>query len=129
MVQEKYLDRIIFTGRQTDVESIVNIFNIGVLATFTEGISNSILEYMALGKPVIATDGGGTSEIVENGVTGYLVPPSNVNVLLEKLELLLDRPYLAKKMGESGKNVVKRKFEIRKMTKEFVCLYQKLIEG
>ena len=57
-------NQIIFTGKRTDVESVIQIFDIGLLITFYEGISNSIIEYMALGKPVIATDGGGTSEII-----------------------------------------------------------------
>ena len=51
--------------------------DICLLSTFTEGISNSIMEYMALGKPVIATDGGGTKEIVDDGETGFLIGQSD----------------------------------------------------
>ncbi len=61
-------DKIIFLGKRNDVESIVNLFDVGILLTNSkvhgEGISNSIIEYMALGKPVIATRGGGTNELV-----------------------------------------------------------------
>ena len=62
-ILHEYSNKFIFLTKQDDIESIINIFDIGILATFTEGISNSIIEYMALAKPVIATDGGGTSEI------------------------------------------------------------------
>jgi glycosyltransferase involved in cell wall biosynthesis len=59
-----------------------------VLSTFSEGISNSVLEYMALGKPVIATSGGGTGELVLDNTTGYLIRQSDPEELAEKMELL-----------------------------------------
>src|SRR5690606_31004954 len=55
IVQKNNSDKIIFTGKQKNVENIVNVFDIGVLSTFNEGISNSIMEYMALSKPVVVT--------------------------------------------------------------------------
>ena len=74
-------EKIKFLGFQNDIESIVNVFNAGVLLTnqdvHGEGISNSIMEYMALGKPVIATDGGGTKELIVDGKTGFLVQPKS----------------------------------------------------
>ena len=83
-------------GRQSDVESIINISNICVLTTNVkihgEGISNSILEYMAMGKPVIASCGGGTNEIVEDAVTGFLISPLSPRELAEKIEILIDNP-------------------------------------
>jgi len=127
-IREDNRSNIIFTGSQDNIESIINIFTVAVLTTYTEGISNSILEYMALGKPVIATSGGGTSEIVEDGVTGFLIPPSDCNSLLEKLEILLDDPYAVEQMGKSGKKVVQDKFNINRMTTDFIRLYHKLIE-
>ncbi len=69
--------RIILTGRITDVEAVVNSCTVGVLfsniAKHGEGISNSIIEYMSLGRPVMANDAGGTKEIVHHNVNGYLV--------------------------------------------------------
>jgi len=75
-------------GTRSDVESLINATDICVLSTFTEGISNSILEYMALGKPVIATSGGGTNEIVQDQLTGFLISQSNPIELAEKVEIL-----------------------------------------
>ncbi len=73
LVMPEYKNNILFLGRQENVESIVNIFDIGVLVTNNnvakEGISNSIMEYMALGKPVIASKGGGTEEIMVDNET------------------------------------------------------------
>ena len=78
MIPIEFKDKIIFTGKQKHVESIINIFDIGVLCScYGEGISNTIMEYMALGKPVIATDCGGNKEIVVHNVTGFLIEPKN----------------------------------------------------
>lgn len=80
-----------FLGRQENVESIMNICNIGILLTYTEGISNSIMEFMALGKPVIATDGGGIKELIIDRETGFLIPPKSPMVLAEKIIVLLKK--------------------------------------
>ncbi len=116
--------RIIFTGKQSDVESIINICDIGVLATYTEGISNVIIEYMVMSKPVIASEGGGTSEIVKNNQTGLLVKPRSTKELYEKIIFLLDNQKIAIEMGKMGKKVIKDEFGLDKMTNSFVSLYK-----
>jgi glycosyltransferase involved in cell wall biosynthesis len=123
-------DRIIFTGLMRNVESLINIFNIGVLSTNNdihgEGISNSILEYMALGKPVIATEGGGTNEIVVDKETGFLVPPKSPEILAGKILEMLDNPAKSNKMGILGEKRIKDYFSLDKMTREYFQLYSKL---
>ena len=128
IINKEYKNKIFFLGKQNNVESIVNIFDIGVLATFTEGISNSIMEYMALAKPVVATDGGGTSEIVLNGGTGLLFKTKSPDDLAEKIEYLLNNPNEARLMGEAGRNRIKNEFSIDKMTSDFISLYKGLID-
>ena len=113
-----------FLGEQKDIEEIVERFEVGVLSTFTEGISNSIMEYMALRKPVVATDGGGTRELVVDGETGFLVPPESPNVLAAKVEYLLDNPEIARYMGEAGEARLRRRFSSTKMVEETVNLYK-----
>jgi len=120
-------DHFRLIGKQSDIESLVNSMNIGVLSTFTEGISNSILEYMALGKPVIATSGGGTDEIVEDQRTGLLVSASNPDELAEKIELLLDNPQLRARMGELGKERIHKLFSIEVMTGKYLDAYKELL--
>ena len=131
MIPSEYTPYFIFTGVRTDVESIVNVFDIGVLATNTkihgEGISNSILEYMALGKPTVATTGGGTNEIVEDGKTGFLIPPAAPAALADKLDYLLNNPVMAERMGTAGKNRIMTVFGLAKMTMEYHQLYKKLL--
>lgn len=120
-----------FTGVQKDVESIINIFDIGVLSTNTkvhgEGISNAILEYMALGKPTIATSGGGTNEIVGHLKTGILIPPNSPETMAEQLIYLLDNPTKAKAMGLEGNCQIQQSFSLEKMTSVYYELYEKLL--
>jgi len=133
MIPSRFASFFIFTGVQTDIESIVNSFDIGVLATDTrvhgEGISNSILEYMALGKPTIATTGGGTNEIVQDLKTGFLIPNNAPEVLAAKLNYLIDNPEEAKEMGQRGKNRIANMFSLSKMTSEYYKLYKKILSS
>src|SRR2546425_2145156 len=113
-----------FLGKRRNVEEIVATFDIGVLSTFTEGISNSVMEYMALRKPVVATDGGGTRELVGDGETGFLVPPGNPDALAAKIEYLLDNPDCARRMGEAGEARLRSEFSIGRMIEKTVNLYE-----
>src|SRR5436853_5910280 len=113
-----------FLGERKNIEQVVNTLDVGVLSTFTEGISNSIMEYMALRKPVVATDGGGTAELVVDGETGFLVPPNNPDVLAAKIEYLLDHPDVAQHMGDAGEARLRRKFSTVRMVEETVELYK-----
>jgi len=119
--------RIHFLGRQRDVESIVNLFSIGVLTTYTEGLSNAIMEYMALAKPVIATDGGGTCELVVDGETGYLVAQGDVEGVARRLIQLLDQPDLATRMGEAGRARLFSEFSFDRMVEAHLDLYRRLL--
>lgn len=131
MIPADHASRFIFTGLQTDVESIINVFDIGVLATNAEvhgeGISNAILEYMALGKPTVATSGGGTDEIVDHMKTGILIPPDSPEILAEQLTYLLDNPSECKTMGLEGRSRIDQLFSLARMTTEYYQLYQRLI--
>ena len=133
IVKPEFRERVEFLGRRKNVEAIVNTFDIGVLVTnhdiHAEGISNSILEYMALGKPALATEGGGTSEIVIHGKTGFLIPPKDAVSLAQKIEFLLNNPAKAKSLGTSGKERVKREFSLEKMTDRTFELYQQCIQA
>src|ERR1035437_2925451 len=124
LIDKQYIDNFRLLGKKSDIESFINAMDICILSTFTEGISNSILEYMALEKPVIATSGGGTNEIVMDNKTGFLVNPSNPKELAEKIEILLNDAHLCKSMGLAGIELVKNKFSIDQMLKKYNDLYE-----
>jgi glycosyltransferase involved in cell wall biosynthesis len=122
-------DRIQFLGRQKDIERIASSFSIGVLASFTEGISNSIMEYMALAKPVVATDCTGSRELVLDGETGFLVPPQDPLALAERIAYLLDNPDDALRMGQAGKRHIEKHFSLKTMVDKTVDIYQYAIQS
>lgn len=132
IVSDQFVTKIKFLGRQNGLESIINIFDIGVLATDTkfhsEGISNAIIEYMALGKPVVATRDGGTTELVLDGKTGFLVTARDENEIYIKIKQLLEDESLAIRMGNEGKERINKKFSLEKMTSSFVCLYENILK-
>ncbi len=96
-----------------------------VLATYAEGISNSILEYFAFAKPVIASDAPGNSEIVVSGENGHLVKVGSAEALAEKAVLLLENPDMRRKLGDRGKELVMQKFSVESM----ITSYESTIFG
>lgn len=133
LVPASCMEKIRFLGRIDNVESYINIFDIGVLCTnanvHQEGISNSIMEYMALEKPVVATEGGGTNEIVLDQLTGFLVPAYDASSLSEKLLQLMENPEMRKKFGKMGFQRIQDFFSIDKMCAQFYSLYDEMIEN
>jgi glycosyltransferase involved in cell wall biosynthesis len=129
-VEREHRDYIKFTGSQEGVESIINIFDVGTLISstrFREGLSNTVMEYMALGKPVIVTAGGGNSEIVRDNISGFIVPPEDHEALSRKTIELLDDQALRRKLGEEGKKAIREKFNIERMANEYVLLYRSIL--
>jgi glycosyltransferase involved in cell wall biosynthesis len=117
--------QIYFLGSRSDIESILQIVDVGLLITPCEGISNSIMEYMASGKPVIASREGGTQELVVDGETGFLVDQKRSDQIVEKMDLLMKNPGLAKAMGQNGLQRIKKHFDISKMTERYIEVYNK----
>jgi glycosyltransferase involved in cell wall biosynthesis len=118
--------QILFLGSRSDIEAILQIIDVGLLITPCEGISNSIMEYMASGKPVIASREGGTKELVIDGETGFLVDQKRSDQIIEKIELLMKNPKLAKALGQNGQQRIREHFDLAKMTDSFKALYNKL---
>jgi glycosyltransferase involved in cell wall biosynthesis len=120
----KDLATVRFLGKRKDVEAIVATFDIGVLCTFVEGLSNSIMEYMAARKPVVATDGGGTCELVVDGETGCLVPARDAGALAAAIEALVDDSERCRRMGLAGHAKLVREFSLERMVERTATLYE-----
>jgi glycosyltransferase involved in cell wall biosynthesis len=120
-----------FTGAYREIEHLVNIFTVGFLLSdsrhHAEGISNSIMEYMALGKPVIATAGGGTPELVEDGVSGFLIPGNDIQEMVRCLNYLLDHPEEARQMGALGQARTRKEFSLNRMVESHLELYSRML--
>lgn len=120
-------DRVVFTGYRNDIESILAACDVSVLCTNArlhgEGISNSIMEGMAAGHPVVATNAGGSPEIVVDGETGFLVPAAAPEAVTRCLTILLDDPALLRRMGDASRDRISRDFSLTRMTREFRDLF------
>jgi glycosyltransferase involved in cell wall biosynthesis len=118
---------VLFLGHKPDVENYIQLLNAGVLTTnhpvHCEGISNSLIECMALGKPIIGTAGGGTNELINDGYNGYLIPPKNPELLAERILYLFNHQAISEEMGRNGLKMAMEKFTLDRMTKDFINVY------
>jgi glycosyltransferase involved in cell wall biosynthesis len=127
-IPEAIRNKVIFLGMRVDVEMLLKSCDIGVLfSTNAEGLSNSIMEYMASGLPVVATRTGGNPELISDGETGYLVDNSDLDLVAGRLRTLVDNPALRLKMGEAGRKRIQSEFSIDKMIEKHLKLYQELV--
>jgi len=99
------LDKIKFAGWRDDVHEIMHVLDIFVLPSLNEGMGRVIVEAMAAGKPVIASNTGGIPDLVRHGENGLLVPPADVDALAEAILYLILNPDKALKMGMNGKKL------------------------
>jgi glycosyltransferase involved in cell wall biosynthesis len=115
-----------FTGLCTNVAELLSISNVGVLSSRSEGFSNSILEYMAAAKPVVATAVGGASEAIIDGETGYLVESDDHETLSERLTELLTNVSKAVEFGRRGRERVSQYFSLENQLHGTLELYDQL---
>ncbi|MBS0472155.1 MAG: glycosyltransferase [Proteobacteria bacterium] len=122
--------RMRLLGRRADIERIVNAFDVGVLlSTAGEGSPNAVAEYMMLSKPVVATDEGGTPELVIDGVTGYLVRNRDTASIVDWISALLGDSALANRLGARGRLRITDEYSIERMQEAYAGLYRRLERG
>ncbi len=120
---------LIFTGWREDVKNVLSALDIFVFTstTYAEGLPNVIIEAMALAKPVVSTRIAGPTDIVLDGITGFLVPPGDIKAMAEKIIYLLEHPDIAKRMGEEGRKRAEELFDIKKQVKKIEALYEEVL--
>lgn len=112
-----------FLGFREDIPALLQAMDIFVLPSLSEGLPISMLEAMAAGKPVVATDVGGNPEVVIDGQTGLLAPAAHADALADKILLLLRNPDLMYRLGKAGANRVEREFAVDGMVAKYQELY------
>ncbi|MGQ9565286.1 MAG: glycosyltransferase family 4 protein [Candidatus Bathyarchaeales archaeon] len=124
-------EKIIFTGKvdHDTLKRLYNICDVFVLPSLLEGFGLTILEAMAAGKPVVATNVGGIPEIMKNNVHGKLVEPKNPQQLSTMLKFFLENPKTSRKIGEHNRKYVQERFSWAKTAKETTLLYETLINS
>ena len=121
------LDQVWLPGFSDDIPAILGGLDIFVLSSLAEGISNTILEAMASGLPVVATDVGGNREVVTPGQTGTLVPSDDPDALADAILSYARDPAMARQHGLAGRHKVDAQFSLRAMVDGYDALYTELL--
>jgi glycosyltransferase involved in cell wall biosynthesis len=126
---EAYVRRglVLAPGWQNDVIPWLAITDIFVLPSYREGVPVTVLEAMAMGLPVVATDVPGCREAVVAGETGFLVPPRNVDELVGAIQKLVEDPALRRRMGQAGRARVVQHFAVERVVEQYLGLYTELL--
>lgn len=121
-------DRTFLLGRCEHIGLLLSVSDVCVLSSKAEGFSNSILEYMAAGRPVVATDVGGAREAIVENETGHIVSSGDDELMAKRIVSLLRDPEKANAMGEQGRRVVAQKFSSEALLANTEALYEQLLE-
>lgn len=116
-------------GSRDDVAELMRAFDLFFLPSLSEGVSNTILEAMATGLPVVATRVGGNAELVQDEVTGALVEPRDVAALAAMIERYAGTPALAQEHGAAGRRRVEERFGIDAMVAAYDALYGRVLQS
>jgi sugar transferase (PEP-CTERM/EpsH1 system associated) len=117
---------VFFLGERTDVPQLLRTFNVFVLPSRNEGISNTILEAMATSLPVIATRVGGNPELVEEGSTGFLVPPGDFESMASTILCYFYDKDLKSMHGRAARDRAVKQFSVEKMVRSYEEVYRRI---
>ncbi len=122
-------DRVWLAGERKDVPAVMRSLDLFVLPSVAEGISNTVLEAMACGLPVVATAVGGNPELVRAGHTGELVPASDPRALAAVLQKYVDDPTKIRAHGQAARERIEAEFSLEGMVDRYRALYERLAGG
>jgi len=121
--------RMIFTGFRTDIPDILSALDVFILPSLSEGLGTAVLEAGAAGLPIIASNVGGIPDIIEDGASGILVPPTDVSALAEAIKSVYSNPEKAKLLGMAAQRRVRQHFSEKALVDKNESLYQSLINA
>jgi len=117
-------DRIHLLGYREDVKEWLGAMDVFTMPSLSEGMPLSLLEAMAEGVPPVVTKVGGMPEVVQDGETGFIVPPGNVGTLADRISFLVGNPSLAAKMGVAARDRILDRFTVERMAAEYRAVYR-----
>jgi glycosyltransferase involved in cell wall biosynthesis len=121
-------DCVFFTGRRYDIPKLMAAMDVIIHASVeAEPFGRVVIEGMAMGKVVVATNAGGVREIIENDVTGFLIPPRNSSVMAEIIVQLIKDPARRKDVEINARRRVERYFSLQEHTRQIENLYRQII--
>jgi len=121
-------EKVLWTGMIENVIPYLGLLNVGALSSLSEGLSNTVLEYMANGLPAVVTAVGGNTELIIDGQNGFLVPVNDHIALAKKIALLLDNHQLREEIGKANQKTVQEKFSLKRMIDNHEEYFRRLLE-
>ena len=115
-----------FLGQRADIAELLAGFDVFALSSSTEGLSIALLEAMAAGCPIVVTDVGGNTELIQHEVTGLVVPPDDEPALRASIERLLANRVLAARLGMAARELAQQRYSVRTMTQHYEELWRRL---
>lgn len=127
IAQEPWKGHVTLLGHRADVPNLLASLDVLALPSYAhEGIPQIVLQAQAIARPVVATTIGGIPEVVEDGVTGLLVPPRDADALARKISALLDAPALSARLGRAARDAVEKYYSLDAMGGKLLALYEML---
>ncbi|MBI2571205.1 MAG: glycosyltransferase [Candidatus Schekmanbacteria bacterium] len=122
-------DRVTFTGFRRDTPEILASVQVSVLPSLSEGLSNTLIESLCAGVPTVATRVGGNPEVIDDGVSGLLVPDRSAQALADGISRLLGDAALAGRLGDTGKRRGRERFSVDRMVSRTLDQYEHLLSA
>ena len=122
-------ERVHFLGVRRDVPSLLASTDVFVLPSLWEGLPIAILEAMAAARPIVATDVGGNTEALQDGVTGSIVPPADAPALATAVQAALSDPDRARELGQSARERVVADFSVENQAKQYIDLFEDIVRS
>ncbi|MFQ3592591.1 MAG: glycosyltransferase [Gemmataceae bacterium] len=116
----------VLAGHRTDLDKYLPVLDLFVQSSYTEGLPNVLLEACAAGVPVVATSAGGTPEIIQDEVSGWLVPPGNPNLLAERILEAIESPQRLAEVAFNGRQTVLERFSFHEQALAYLNLIARL---
>jgi len=122
-------DRVVFAGARDDVPALLRLMNVFVLSSVSEGAPNVVMEAMAAGVPVVATDVGGVADAVGGPSSAVLVPPRDADAMARAVLGLLADPQAAGAMGSAGQRIARERHDIGAVVERVEGMFEALLDG
>jgi len=122
-------DKIILPGRRSDIPEILCVSNLFAFTSIREGLPKSVMEAMAMEKPVVAYNIRGVRDLVEDGINGFLIPFGDTDAFAEKIIYLMEHPEVAKEMGKRGREKILKEFSLDVILPQMKELYESILKS
>jgi glycosyltransferase involved in cell wall biosynthesis len=121
-------DAVVFTGSVSNARALIQKFSVAVLCSESEGMSNALIEYMRMRRPIVCTNTGGNPELVQHGHNGFLFPVGDAHALAKHLLALLGDRALARQFGEAG-YAITASYTVSRMVDQHMAYYDEVLRG